>query len=75
MITDDGRAVLADFGITQIRHNVTDKSGYTMTVPAGSLRYQAPEVISSEASPKLTPASDVYSFACLTYEVTLWMLL
>ena len=71
----NGRGCLADFGVA----NLVDEdillwtsiqtTGYQS---GGTLRWQAPELIEppSDEWAKATPASDIYSFACVCYEVS-----
>jgi serine/threonine protein kinase len=71
LINDDGHAVLCDFGLSQIVEEVLEPTGCTTTSTAGSLRWDAPEVLASDAPTRLTPASDVWSFGCTGYEVSI----
>ncbi|KAJ7631920.1 kinase-like domain-containing protein [Mycena polygramma] len=78
LVSDDGNACLADFGLTRVIDDViSDTSGAlgTSSNHAGSVRWFAPELI----DPTLfgcerfvrTPASDVYAFACVCLEAKL----
>ncbi len=61
MLTDDGRVVLTDFGISM----VTSDSGLTGTGQfVGSVDYIAPERIKGE---RALPASDLFSLGALLY--------
>ena len=70
-----GRGCLADFGLANLvdedilRWTSIQTTGHQN---GGTLRWQAPELIDppSEESAKATPASDIYSFACVCYEVS-----
>ena len=69
-----GRGCLADFGLANLvdedilRWTSIQTTGHL----SGTLRWQAPELINppSDESAKATPASDIYSFACVCYEVS-----
>ncbi|GIK43685.1 MAG: hypothetical protein BroJett011_75180 [Chloroflexota bacterium] len=66
MLTSDGRALLADFGIAKLisRAGDTTQTGSTTGTPA----YMSPEQISGGAN-KIGPASDVYSLGMVLYEM------
>ncbi|KAF9442430.1 kinase-like protein, partial [Macrolepiota fuliginosa MF-IS2] len=71
LISGDGRAMIADFGIS----HVAMSTRYT-TSPKGSVRWSAPELFSdshndsdSEAYALPTPESDIWSFSCVCYEI------
>ena len=55
-----GRAKLCDFGLSTLKSQAKD------TADVGTLLWNAPEVLQRKAA---TPASDVYSFAILCWEV------
>ncbi|KAG6845006.1 hypothetical protein H0H87_001778 [Tephrocybe sp. NHM501043] len=63
LFDDSGKAVLADFGITQIY----DASRSSVFGDMSHVRYQAPELISGDA-PSPTIACDVYAFGIVCYE-------
>jgi serine/threonine protein kinase len=70
LITPSLRACITDFGLStitasQIPMTTTSGSAYA----GGTLAWQAPEIISPDNPTKNTPESDVYSFACVCYEV------
>ena len=75
LVKRSGRACLADFGLANLvdenilRWTSIQSAGHGSS---GTLRWQAPELIkpSSDESAKATPASDIYSFACVCYEVS-----
>jgi len=75
LVNRSGRACLADFGLANlvdediIRWTSIQTTGHQSS---GTLRWQAPELINppSEELAKATPASDIYSFACVCYEVS-----
>ena len=71
LISDDGYALLSDFGLAGL---VEDLAGaeHTTTSMAGSLRWQAPELLLMEDEDTVSPktlASDVWAFACTVFEV------
>ncbi|PBK59943.1 kinase-like protein, partial [Armillaria solidipes] len=65
LITDDCRAVIADFGISFVM-GVTTFATSSSSHKGGTMRWEAPEVLSG--SPNSFPA-DVYSLACVYFEV------
>ncbi|WWC65262.1 uncharacterized protein I303_107879 [Kwoniella dejecticola CBS 10117] len=69
LIDDEGRPRLCDFGLSQIKIDITNKS----VIPpaeggsaAGTLRFQSPERL--QLNP-LTKECDVYSFAMTIYQI------
>lgn len=73
LITDDGRAVLTDFGVSKVIEDRTRPTGNTTGSSPGAVRWQAPEFFIDPDSDLIhyTLASDVWSFACTAYEVFL----
>jgi serine/threonine protein kinase len=68
LVTDEGKAVICDFGLSRLKMDVYRKSkGDTSKVVAGTLRWLSPELLNSG---KLTWESDVYAFAMAIYEVS-----
>ncbi|KXN82766.1 Serine/threonine-protein kinase HT1 [Leucoagaricus sp. SymC.cos] len=72
LVTDAGRACLADFGLATlndveaVKFAILESSGHR----GGTPRWEAPELLDdSEAVIHRTPASDVYAFGCVCYEV------
>jgi serine/threonine protein kinase len=73
LITDDGRAVLADYGLVF----VIETTDFTSTKTAGTCRWMAPEVMNpadelleDEEPPVLfTRASDIYAFGMTAFEI------
>ncbi|KAK1221614.1 hypothetical protein PQX77_015580 [Marasmius sp. AFHP31] len=67
LITCSLRACIADFGLSRI----ADTHGLGVTTsatrPAGTMRWLAPELLSGGERP--SKKSDVYSFACVCYEI------
>ncbi|KAK0218755.1 kinase-like domain-containing protein [Armillaria fumosa] len=67
LITDDYRAVIADFGISFVMGSTNfATSSSSSSRKGGTLRWQAPEVLND--SRNSLPA-DVYSLACVYFEV------
>ena len=62
----DGHAVLADFGVARACSDA-DAQVTEVGLAVGTPEYMSPEQASGEA--ELGPASDVYSFACVVYEM------
>ncbi|KAF8999179.1 kinase-like domain-containing protein [Cyathus striatus] len=75
LISDNGVACLADFGLSSVCIDTPSLAWGTkdssVSRSTGTLRWQAPELISLEDSPtvKMTTKSDIYAFACVCYEV------
>jgi serine/threonine protein kinase len=68
LITDEGRAALCDFGLSQVIEDLGRPAGLTLSTPSmGPLRWQAPELAHEDETPRLS--SDVWSFACTAFEV------
>jgi len=72
LISDDGQAVLADFGLSR----VLEVSGFTTNNTPGTLRYMAPELVTGDPAPGTTSASvrtstaaDVWAFAIAATEI------
>lgn len=69
MVSNDGCALLGDFGVVPIER----ASGLNITQPDGtSARWSAPELIDSDnKGNKILPTrkSDIWSFGCVCYEV------
>ena len=73
LITDEGRAVLCDFGLSQVVEDLGRPTGFTLSNPdIGPVRWQAPEFLEGEDEPA-TLASDVWSFGCTAFEVNISM--
>ncbi|KXN92034.1 Serine/threonine-protein kinase HT1, partial [Leucoagaricus sp. SymC.cos] len=66
LISSDGRALLADFGHSQIATSIAMKIGWM-----DSVHWTAPEILLAEVDipPSATTESDIWSFACTCYEV------
>jgi len=63
LIDGDGKACLADFGLSRILEPISEHFPI-----GGTFRWTAPELLHHGES-RETPASDVYSFACTCYEI------
>jgi len=70
LITDDGRAALSDFGLSQVIGDLVGPTGITPSTQAGPIRWQSPEIVMdvSETSRPQLPG-DVWSFGCTAYEL------
>ena len=77
LIGDDGTPLICDFG----RSRILEQSGFTTTLEAGAARYMAPELFAPEGTDiestqsfvlVTTKESDVYSFAMVGVEVSLF---
>jgi len=65
LVNDDGHPLLCDFGCSRI----LTQRGFT-TKPAGTCRYQAPELFKDDNSViKVNEATDVYAFAVTSYQI------
>ncbi|KAF5361837.1 hypothetical protein D9756_002615 [Leucocoprinus leucothites] len=64
LISNEGRALITDFGSTQI---TTATVTLSASVVPTTLRFAAPEAVLSSGSP--TKEADIWSFGCLCYEV------
>ena len=61
LLDADGRAKLCDFGLSTLKSQAKE------TRDVGTLLWNAPEVLQGKAA---TPASDMYSFAIIAWEMT-----
>ncbi|KDQ11126.1 hypothetical protein BOTBODRAFT_92059, partial [Botryobasidium botryosum FD-172 SS1] len=67
-IKDNGEACLGDFGMSRIVQEVT--RDHNASAPHVSYRWTAPELLENGGLfPRVTPASDVYAFGCLSIEI------
>jgi len=76
LITDSVRACLADFGLATAKESKTSAVTSILSTAsnrtAGTLRWQAPELLAPESDDAAwanTAASDVYAYACVCYEI------
>jgi serine/threonine protein kinase len=75
LISPLGRACLADFGLASIKDSqVLNMSSGSNSRAAGTLRWQAPEILDStsvhaDSDGGNTLTSDIYALACVYYEV------
>ncbi len=60
----NGRAKLADFGLAKVKHETGSQSSVTAK---GTVLWMAPELFDDE--PKVTTASDIYSFGMVLWEL------
>ena len=71
LVTDGHRACLADFGLsTASDSQVLNISSLSTKHAGGTLRWTSPELLEG-VQPTNTSSSDIYSFACVSYEVFL----
>ncbi|KIM26976.1 hypothetical protein M408DRAFT_330336 [Serendipita vermifera MAFF 305830] len=73
LIDDNENARLCDFGLASLLGEEAGTGFTTTTEYVGTARYAAPEIFNSPVeavSYSPTPASDIFSFACLLYEIT-----
>jgi len=70
LITDSCRAVLTDFGLSQVIEELIGPTGNTTSPAQGAFRWMAPELVLDDSlTLQLTFSSDVWSFGCTAYEV------
>lgn len=71
LVTSTGHACIADFGMAKAKESeVFCNTNTSNAVSGGTLRWKAPELITDEDDVSSnTLASDIYSFACVLYEV------
>ncbi|TEB34715.1 kinase-like protein [Coprinellus micaceus] len=74
LVSDNGSACLADFGISTVSTDANKHLRLThlSTAQSGTIAYQAPEILACEdmrTRLPLSDKSDVYSFACVCYEI------
>ncbi|KAG6872598.1 hypothetical protein C0995_008580 [Termitomyces sp. Mi166 len=69
LITNDVRAVLSDFGLSQVMRAIqAQPTGLTPSNPeSGPTRWQAPELHQDDTQPDF--ATDVWGFGCTAYEM------
>ncbi len=63
LLDDRLRAKLADFGLAKVKHETSSQS----SIAKGTVLWMAPELFDDE--PKMTAASDVYSFGMVLWEL------
>jgi len=69
LVTDGHRACLADFGLsTASDSQLFNVTSLSTKHGGGTLRWTAPEIFEGEQSIN-TSSSDIYAFACVSYEV------
>src|SRR5258705_698517 len=69
LVNNIGCAQLCDFGLSRILDDLP--SGHTTSLQAGTLRYQAPELLGDDTQEKWRPTieGDVFAFACTSVQV------
>ncbi|KAJ7907318.1 kinase-like domain-containing protein, partial [Mycena leptocephala] len=68
LVTPSGRACIADFGLCSLIDELSLKfTQSSRSGRAGTVRYQAPELLSNQSSNHF--GSDIYAFACVCYEI------
>ncbi|KAG1773258.1 hypothetical protein EV702DRAFT_582213 [Suillus placidus] len=65
LVDDNGRCVISDFGQSEMKWEVSRRSGKPIT--NGTLRWQAPELL--DGAMKLSTATDVYAFSICCIEI------
>ncbi|KIM84884.1 hypothetical protein PILCRDRAFT_817699 [Piloderma croceum F 1598] len=69
LITTSCRAVLTDFGLSQVIEEMISPTGNTTSTAQGAVRWMAPELVLDDSlTLQLTFSSDVWSFGCTAYE-------
>lgn len=63
----DGHAIVADFGVAKALSEATDKTITRTGYPVGTIGYMSPEQAAGFGD--LTARSDVFSLACVVYEM------
>ncbi|KAL4068811.1 kinase-like domain-containing protein [Scleroderma yunnanense] len=69
LISDDGRALLTDFGFSRLENSSFSISSYTHDKVRGSIRWIAPEVLDGKDSKELRAGADVWSFGMTVLEL------
>ncbi|KIM77961.1 hypothetical protein PILCRDRAFT_607034 [Piloderma croceum F 1598] len=70
LITQSGRACLADFGLAIAIDSNTMTVAQNSTIRSGgTVRWQAPELFNPTGCQQNTTCSDIYAFACVCYEM------
>ncbi|KAG6894992.1 hypothetical protein C0993_010344, partial [Termitomyces sp. T159_Od127] len=67
LVDNDVHCVISDFGQSEMKSEAYRISG--TKPPRGTLRWQAPELMSGESQLALTPQMDVYAYAILCVEI------
>ncbi len=69
LIDDHLNLRISDFGLSKLKGAISASLG--QSDPAGSPRFMAPELLQGGKDARISPASDIYAFACLCIEVGL----
>ncbi len=67
LVSDDGRALIADFGLSHIAVGSAMKSSNGLG--KGTTRWTAPELLQDDDNARQSSECDMWSFGCLCYEV------
>ncbi|KAJ7124051.1 kinase-like domain-containing protein [Mycena crocata] len=68
LVTPAGNACIADFGLSSVVDAMTQKFSHSsITLPKGTTRWQAPELLRGVRSNHF--GSDIYAFSCVCYEI------
>jgi serine/threonine-protein kinase len=68
ILLDGGHAIVADFGIARAVSSINETQQLTQTgMTLGTAAYMSPEQVSAEK--QIDGRSDIYSLACVTYEM------
>ncbi|KAG5640616.1 hypothetical protein DXG03_007905, partial [Asterophora parasitica] len=70
LVDDNVRCVISDFGQSEMKSEAYRISG--TAPPHGTLRWQAPELMSGQSQLALTPQMDVYAYAISCVEIVAW---
>lgn len=74
LINEDGEPRISDFGLARLFDSNGSSLGQTSFKGQGSVWWQAPELLYptkfNGIEPGLTTKSDVYAFACVSFEVS-----
>jgi serine/threonine-protein kinase TNNI3K len=70
LITHSGQACLADFGLSFAVDTTATVTQDSSANPGGTMRFQAPELINPQVQQWHNKATDIYTLACIFYEVS-----
>lgn len=74
LISDDGRALLTDFGFSRLENSSFSMASYTHGGVRGTIRWMAPEVLDGKDSKELMADTDVWSFGMTALVCSSFML-
>ncbi|KAG7090229.1 hypothetical protein E1B28_011829 [Marasmius oreades] len=71
LITPDGRACIGDFGLSRVidTYALSVPTSSMVTQSKGTTSYLSPELLWSDPPCTSSRSSDIYAFACVSYEV------